>query len=221
MDLYENIENPSKKKKLNMNKLKYILPDWFNYTDLSDTPPTQNGFIILSEQQYQKLLYNICHSKRFVSLTVLDKYIKSEELYNRYLLLYKLLKNKNKYETYDWNSNEAKEILKIKICDYDWRFYHINFEYDKKSTQLLFKPAITFIEKLKYHKFKLLNNLNICHSFNMNTNTLCNNCLIHHIGERTCCKNNDEIIEHILKLVDDTQDVNMMIYWVNLICELK
>lgn len=223
---YEKIESLSKKQKINnicenMNNIKYILPDWFNYTDLSNSPPTQNGFIILSEKQYEKLLYNICHSKKFVSLAVLDNYIKSEELYNRYFFLYKLLKNKHKYEKYDWNSNEAKEILKIKICDYDWKFYHINFKFDKKSTQLLFRHAITFIEKLKYYKFKLLNNLDICHTFNMNTNTLCSECLIHHIGERKCFDNDNEIIEHILKLVDNTQDINKIIYWNNVICEIQ
>ena len=55
----------------------------------------------------------------------------------------------------------------------------------------------------------------------MNTNTLCHNCLIHHIGERTCFDNDNEIIDNILKLVDDTQDINKMIYWFDLICELK
>ena len=104
-------------------------------------------------------------------------------------------------------------MLKIKICDYDWKFNNINYEFDKTSEKLLFQPAKTFIEKLSYYKYKLLNNLNIFHTLNLNTNTLCPNCLLHHIGEMECFENKDKIITYIMKLLDKTNDIKKIVYW--------
>jgi hypothetical protein len=127
------------------------------------------------------------------------------------------LNKKYNNQNIDWTSKESKEMLKIRICDYDWNFNNISYEYNKTSEQLLFQPAITFIEKLSYYKYKLLNNLNIFHSLNLRINTLCPNCLVHHIGEIECFENKDKIITYIMKLVDKTKDIKKIVYWTHIL----
>jgi len=171
----------------------YMLPSWFNEKDLCITNPTKDGKKIITEKQYDKILYKICHSDKFISLSYLDNYIVSNQLSYRYLYLIYFLKNIYGNRNIDYTSEEAKELLKIKICDYDWKFNNIDCQYDKSSKELLLQPARTFIEKLSYYKYKLFNDLNL-----------------RHIREKECSAN-------IMKLVDETNDIKKIIYWTSII----
>jgi len=191
----------------------YIFPSWFNEYDFNFCVPTKDGKKIVTEKQYDKILYSVCHSKKFISLNYLDNFIVSNILSYRYLLLINFLKLKQTNQKISWTCKEAEEMLKIKICDYDWKFNNISYEYNKTSEQLLFQPAKTFIEKLSYYKYKLLNTLNIFHTLKLDNNTLCPHCLVHHIGEMECFENKDKIIEYIMKLLDKTNDIKKIVYW--------
>jgi len=195
----------------------YILPGWFNEYDFNYCPPTKDGKKIVSEKQYDKILYFVCHSKKFISLSYLDNYIVSNVLTYRYLLLINFLKLKQNNQKISWTCKEAYEMLKIKICDYDWKFNNIKYEYNKISEQLLFTPAISFIDKLSYYKYKLLNSLNINYTLNFDNDTLCPNCLVHHVGEIECFENKDKIIEYIMELLDKTNDIKKIVYWTYII----
>jgi hypothetical protein len=121
---------------------RFILPKWFRHLsilELISVKPRKNGKLIINKIQYDNLLYNVCHSTKFISLSILDNYIVSDLLYNRFIYLYDVLMELTICSKINININEnIIELLKIRICDYDWNFICSNIDFDKESTDLLF-----------------------------------------------------------------------------------
>ena len=124
----------------------YILPSWFtyNYFDWQRCYAKKYNKEIISEKDYiDNNNYYSKMSKQTYLQHMNKPYIVSTELYERFeILRIYLWKSYNKID-YDWSSEEAKELLDIRIGDYDWYFidYH---GYDKESDDFLFSKIVYF-----------------------------------------------------------------------------
>ena len=99
-----------------------------------------------------------------------------------------------KNKIFNWSNIYGTELLKLRICDGNWRFHNIDVDYDINSKELLFSPSTKFHDNFLKICSRLLHDL---HNYN---SYYCPKCIVHNIDRGTNCYNdNNELVKYILK----------------------